>query len=147
MDCLLKKTYNNQVIEHTFNKQEIVVKKGDIIGYTGDTGTISGPHLHFEIRDKNNISINPLINFYKIKDNISPIPEKIAFIPITNNTKIDGFSDIKTYDIVKGENSEYYIVDTISLIDKFGISLNAIDKINDQPFEYGLYKKHTRYSL
>ena len=137
---ILKKTYNNQVIEHTFNKQEIVVKKGDIIGYTGDTGTISGPHLHFEIRDKNNISINPLINFYKIKDNISPIPEKIALIPITNNTKIDGFSDIKTYDIIKGGNSEYYIVDTISVIDKFGISLNAIDKINNQPFEYGLYK-------
>ena len=56
---IIKKDYNSQVIEHYFNKQELMVKKGQIIAYTGDTGTISGPHLHFEIRDKNNVSINP----------------------------------------------------------------------------------------
>ena len=136
---ILKKKYNNQVIEHYFEAQEMMVNKGEIIGYTGDSGTISGPHLHFEIRDKNNISLNPLIHFYKINDNIAPIPKKIAFIPKAQNTKIDGFSDIMTYDIYQNNNSEYYISDTISVIGKFGISLNIIDKINKQPFNYGLY--------
>jgi murein DD-endopeptidase MepM/ murein hydrolase activator NlpD len=38
------------------------VKRGDIIGYVGNTGRSVGPHLHYEIF-KENKRINPL-NFY-----------------------------------------------------------------------------------
>ena len=38
------------------------VKRGDIIGYVGNTGRSAGPHLHYEII-KDNKKINPL-NFY-----------------------------------------------------------------------------------
>ena len=39
-----------------------IVKRGDIIGYVGNTGRSVGPHLHYEIF-KDNKRINPL-NFY-----------------------------------------------------------------------------------
>jgi hypothetical protein len=35
------------------------VKAGDLVGYSGDTGNSSGPHLHFEVRDHGS-SIDPL---------------------------------------------------------------------------------------
>tara|TARA_Y100000591_G_scaffold30202_1_gene22534 strand:- start:3983 stop:6175 length:2193 start_codon:yes stop_codon:yes gene_type:complete len=136
---ILKKDYNKQVFTHHFDKQEIVVKKGEIVGYTGDTGTISGPHLHFEIRDKNNICLNPLNEFYNLEDDIAPIPKKIAFVPKSKNTLIDGFTDIMQYDIIKNNETEYMISDTISVVGEFGISLNIEDKVNKQPFNYGLY--------
>ena len=35
------------------------IKKGQPIGRAGNSGDVTGPHLHYEIR-KNNISTNPI---------------------------------------------------------------------------------------
>ena len=51
---------------------ELPVRKGEVIGYTGNSGSSTGPHLHFEIREeKSEIPINPLL-IYDVKDDINP---------------------------------------------------------------------------
>ena len=49
---------------HSFNvKRKDVVKKGDLIGYSGNTGRSTGPHLHYEVLIDNR-PVNPQQYFY-----------------------------------------------------------------------------------
>jgi murein DD-endopeptidase MepM/ murein hydrolase activator NlpD len=62
------------------------IKRGDIIGFVGNTGLSKGPHLHYEVI-KNGKKINPA-NFYS--NDLSPEEyEKMLEISSTVNQSFD----------------------------------------------------------
>lgn len=48
------------------------VKKGQQIGYLGNTGSSGGPHLHFEIRSPSGKAVNPLLCGISVNDKVAP---------------------------------------------------------------------------
>ena len=80
-------------------KKGKIVKQGDIIGFVGNTGRSTGPHLHYEVKHKRRI-INPMTlklpsrmeveknempNFYA---NISLTRERLATTPISKSDRL-----------------------------------------------------------
>ncbi len=135
-----QKSANKYSINQILEPNKYLVKKGDIIGYTGDTGSISGPHLHFEIRDENNKPLNPLLTNYSIKDSHFPVAKMLAIIPLEEISRVNG--DIKpvTVPIKKINNKIYKIDEKINISGPFGLAIQIIDKIDKQPFKFGLYR-------
>lgn len=74
-----------------FNMPEIVVAKGSVLGFSGETGL--GPeHLHFEVRENDNIILNPLKNGIVVHDVIPPVIKKIHVVPLDSVAHVDGSS-------------------------------------------------------
>jgi hypothetical protein len=133
-------------IDIYFNEYDHIVNKGDIVGYCGDSGSISGPHLHFEIRDSEGRPLNPLTNYYSVSDTLKPIAESLAFIPLDKNCYINGHQNYEILDLTPLELDnnksiyKYFLEDTVSVIGKFGLALNTYDRINQSPFNFGIYE-------
>ena len=62
------------------------IKRGEVIGYVGNSGISTAPHLHYEVR-KDNKKINP-VNFYY--NDLSPEEyEKMLEISLQSNQSLD----------------------------------------------------------
>jgi len=60
------------------------LKKGQLIGLSGNSGGSSGPHLHFEIRDdKTEVPYNPLV-YFKKEDHVAPQLTAIAWYELSD---------------------------------------------------------------
>ena len=95
-----KKDYGNYIlINHGYDYQSFYahldkvlvskgqkIKRGDLIGYVGNTGKSTAPHLHYEVRYKKQ-KINP-INFYH--NDLSPEEyEQMLFMASQVNQSFD----------------------------------------------------------
>jgi murein DD-endopeptidase MepM/ murein hydrolase activator NlpD len=63
-----------------------VIKRGQIIGYVGNTGLSAAPHLHYEVHYKN-VAINP-INFFQ-RDLSNKEYEKLIELGSKSTTSLD----------------------------------------------------------
>jgi hypothetical protein len=119
------------------------IKKGDVIAYTGNSGSSGGPHLHFEIRDaKTQYPLNPLLfKNIKVADHRHPLIISLALYPVDDTSLINGKNDTLILPVLgSGKNcflKNNSIISTHGNI-SFGIrTYDLTDKINNKN---GIYK-------
>ena len=75
-----------------FKEGEIPVLGGAVIAWSGESGA-GPPHLHLELRDANNVAINPLLHGFAIADTIAPTLQRVAITPHGHNAQVEGGHD------------------------------------------------------
>ena len=124
-------------------KEKFPVKQGEMIAYSGNSGSSAGPHLHYEIRkSESEIPVNPLLFEFGTGDNIEPVIEKLVIYPVNRHTIINNQNIIKKIN-VSGGHGNYYITaeNEIRISGLAGFGIKSFDLLNDS------YNKCAVYSI
>ncbi|MFZ6013472.1 MAG: M23 family metallopeptidase [Bacteroidota bacterium] len=121
-----------------FRENQFVIKRGDTIALSGNSGSSSGPHLHFDIRDKNNFALNPqkIVHFPELIDNLPPAAEKIALRTLDIHSRInDRFGRFEFYAQRVGSN--YVLSVPVLASGNIGVEILAKDRLAPKSAFYG----------
>lgn len=140
----IKKTHYAQKsfeIELFLKPNELPVKQGEVIAFSGNSGGSGGPHLHFEFRETTSEkTVNPLFfGFNKLaEDKHAPVVQSVMVYPM-DSTIVNKSQRPIPVSINKQADGSFLAAKVIAN-GKIGFGINAFDYCTNLYNKNGLYK-------
>ena len=130
--------YENETytIQKFPKKDKLLIEKGEVIGFSGNTGGSSGPHLHFEIREKKSQKpLNPLLYNLPVNDLVRPQLQKLFIFYAQENVILSPIQPI----LLEKVNDSLYKTAMIETSGKIGIGIQMFDRQDYSYSRNGVY--------
>ncbi len=121
------------------------IKKGDLIAYSGDTGSSGGPHLHYEIRDGAQRPMNPMLFGVQITDTKKPNVYSVFAYPVGEDSHINQSQNRTKLRLILQKDGSYKAED-IKAFGKLGFGIVTNDQMDGASNKNGVYKITSNYN-
>ncbi len=123
-----------------FPEDSLQVKKGQLIGFTGQSG-YGGPHLHFEKRSVDNKPLNPLKHGLKLRDKVKPQFTRLGFQMTDDSSLFDTGTRKVFFDVPSGRKAGKYHLDTTLYFHRpVGVLAECFDMMRPRGMKQSVYR-------
>ncbi len=139
-DFVKKAQYKKEAFEIELfpKKGELEIGQGEILAYSGNTGSSGGPHLHFEIRDANERPMNPFLFGLTAKDTRKPTINELRVYPLDENASINKSKEPLSVRLTQKPDGTYQ-AENLQAYGKIGFAIGTIDQQDLANNKNGIY--------
>lgn len=139
-----KKQYEEESYEIELfpTPEELPVTQGNLVAYSGNTGSSGGPHLHFEIRNKEEHPLNPMLFGLDVLDTKAPVIQALYAYPLDENSFVNKKNKKQKIRLIALKNGDF-VTEKVEAIGNIGFGVKTIDRQDLAGNSNGVYNIQT----